>query len=253
MVESRAACGELLASQAFPRDVLATATRADVTLPLPGPRTLNSVPESIDIAASTAAMQTSRAPGGAMSDRCNHVSHAATQGAPAADGRHRAAQSSPGDPAGRVFDTRLVTSQLMQPIDANFMGVIHGGAVVKLIDEVAAACAYRFCRQRVVTASIDRLDFHRPVAIGSLLILKSTINHAGNTSVEVGVRVETENLSSGEMAHTNSAHLVLVAVDHFGKPTRVPRLTPETEEEKRRWKEAEARQAHRRSLREAAC
>lgn len=170
---------------------------------------------------------------------------AAAQDAPAVGHRD------PVEYPGRVGDTRLVTSQLMQPIDANFMGVIHGGAVVKLIDEAAAACAYRFCRQRVVTASIDRLDFHRPVAIGSLLILRSTINHAGTTSVEVGVHVESEDLSSGEVVHTNSAYLVLVALDGGGKPTQVPRLVAHSEEEKRRWSEAKARQDHRRILREA--
>jgi acyl-CoA hydrolase len=163
----------------------------------------------------------------------------------------RAIENPLAEDAGRVAETRLVMSQLMQPADANFMGVIHGGAVVKLIDEAAAACAFRFCRRRVVTVSIDRIDFHYPVAIGSLLTLKSTINHAGNASLEVGVHVETEDLSSGKVVHTNSAHLVFVALDSLGKPTRVPRLIAESEEEKRRWREAEARQSHRRKLREA--
>ena len=163
----------------------------------------------------------------------------------------RAVENPLAEDAGRVCETRLVMSQLMQPANANFMGVIHGGAVVKLIDEAAAACAFRFCRRRVVTVAIDRIDFHYPVAIGSLLTLKSTINHAGNTSLEVGVHVETEDLSNGKVAHTNSAHLVFVALDSLGKPARVPRLIAESEEEKRRWREAEARKTHRRRLREA--
>lgn len=174
----------------------------------------------------------------------------AAEGA-SASARPRAVDNPLSEDAARVADTRLVMSQLMQPADANFMGVIHGGAVVKLIDEAAAACAYRFCRRRVITVSIDRLDFHYPVAIGSLLTLKSTINHAGNTSTEVGVHVESEDLSNGQVCHTNTAHLVFVALDSLGKPARVPRLLAESEEEKRRWREAEARQAHRRNLREA--
>ena len=131
-------------------------------------------------------------------------------------------------------------------------GVIHGGAVMKLIDEAAAACAHRFCRQRVVTVAIDGMDFHYPVAIGSLLTLRAAINHVGKTSMEVGVRVETEDLGSGKTIHTNSAYLVFVALDDLGKPARVPRLILENEEERARWRAAEARQVHRRRLREDA-
>jgi acyl-CoA hydrolase len=145
--------------------------------------------------------------------------------------------------------TALAMSALMQPADANFMGVIHGGAVMKLIDEVAAACAYRFCRQRVVTVAIDGMDFHHPVAVGSLLTLRAAINHAGKTSMEVGVRVETEDLASGQTIHTNSAYLVFVALDGMGRPTRVPHLILENEEERARWRAAEDRQVHRRGLR----
>lgn len=154
--------------------------------------------------------------------------------------------------AKRAAETPLLMCALMQPADANFMGVIHGGAVMKLIDEAAAACAHRFCRQRVVTVAIDGMDFHYPVAIGSLLTLRAAINHVGKTSMEVGVRVETEDLGSGKTIHTNSACLVFVALDDLGKPARVPRLILENEEERARWRAAEARQVHRRRLREDA-
>lgn len=152
----------------------------------------------------------------------------------------------------RAAETPLSMSALMQPADANFMGVVHGGAVMKLIDEVAAACAYRFCRKRVVTVAIDGMDFHYPVAVGSLLKLRAAVNYAGRTSVEVGVRVETEDLATGRTTHTNSAYLVFVALDDLGKPTGVPRLVVESDEERQRWRAAEARQVHRRRLREDA-
>jgi uncharacterized protein (TIGR00369 family) len=152
----------------------------------------------------------------------------------------------------RSAETRTVLSQLMQPADANFMGVIHGGIMMKLIDEAAGTCAYRFARNRVVTAAIDRIDFHYPVHIGNLVTLKATVNHAGRTSMEVGVRVEAEDLDSGRVTHTNSAYLVLVALDEDGRPTPVPRLVPETDEERRRWAEAEARRDARQRLREPA-
>jgi uncharacterized protein (TIGR00369 family) len=152
----------------------------------------------------------------------------------------------------RPGDTRVVLSQLMQPADANYMGVIHGGIMMKLIDETAGACAYRFARTRVVTAAIDRIDFHYPVQIGNLVTLKATVNHAGRTSVEVGVRVEAEDLDTGVVTHTNSAYLVLVALDDAGNPTAVPALEPRSDEEKRRWTAAEARRAARQRLREPA-
>ncbi|HJW74245.1 MAG TPA: acyl-CoA thioesterase, partial [Thermoleophilia bacterium] len=150
----------------------------------------------------------------------------------------------------RPADTRVVLSQVMQPPDANFMGVIHGGVMLKLIDETAGACAHRFTRTRVVTAAIDRIDFHHPVQIGNLVTLQATINHVGRTSMEVGVRIEAEDLDTGTITHTNSAYLVFVALDDQGNPTPAPRLTPETAEDKRRWAAAEARRAARQRLRE---
>lgn len=145
----------------------------------------------------------------------------------------------------RVSETRVTLSQLMQPLDANFQGTIHGGIIMRLIDEAAGVAAYRFCRQRVVTAHIDSIDFHDPVHIGNVVTLKSSVNYAGRTSMEIGVRVEAEDLTTGELVHTNSAYLVFVALDAQGRPTEVPELVVETDEEQRRWNEALERRRRR--------
>jgi len=153
-----------------------------------------------------------------------------------------------GDPLPRGSETSLVLTHLMMPADANYMGRIHGGIIMKLIDEAAAACAYRFCRNHVATAAIDRIDFHHPVEIGNLVRLLANVNYAGHTSVEVGVRVESEDLQSGHVTHTNSAYVVLVAIDRDGRPTPVPPLTPATAEQ-REWLTA-AQQRRRKRLQE---
>lgn len=139
----------------------------------------------------------------------------------------------------------MVLTHLMQPAEANYMGVIHGGVVMKLIDEAAAACAYRFCRTHVTTAAIDRINFHHPVQVGDLLRLAAHVNYAGRTSMEVGVRVEAENLRSGAVTHTNSAHLVMVAVDEDSRPIPVPSFVPTTPEEQAWYAAAEERRRKR--------
>ena len=121
------------------------------------------------------------------------------------------------DPLPRGSETSLVLTHLMQPADANYLGNIHGGVIMKLIDEAAGACAFRFCRTNVVTAAIDRIDFHHPVQIGNLVRLLANVNYAGRTSVEVGVRVEAEDLTTGMVTHTNSAYLVFVAQSGTGR------------------------------------
>ncbi len=153
-------------------------------------------------------------------------------------------------PLPRGSETSLVLTHLMMPADSNYMGNIHGGIIMKLIDEAAAACAYRFCRSNVATAAIDRIDFHHPVQIGDLVRLRANVNYAGRTSMEVGVRVEAEDLRSGRVTHTNSAYVVFVAVNESGRPVPVPPLIPTTDEkrawrtaaEKRRMKRLEERQ-----------
>ncbi|MDG6996094.1 MAG: acyl-CoA thioesterase [Nitrososphaerota archaeon] len=135
----------------------------------------------------------------------------------------------------------LVTSYLMMPQDANPHGNVYGGTIMKYVDAAAAAVAERHCRTNTVTASIDRMDFFKPVYIGDLLTLKASVNYTGKTSLEIGVRIEAENLRSGEVAHTGSSYLTYVALDRDGKPTTVPEIVPETEVEKRRYKEAQER------------
>jgi len=148
-----------------------------------------------------------------------------------------------------VEETRITLAQVMMPKDVNFQGTIHGGVIMKLIDEAAAVAAYRLCRRRVVTAHIDQIDFHHPVQVGSLVKIMASVNYAGRTSMEIGVRVETEDLTTGDITHTNSAYLVFVALDANGRPAQVPKLIAETDEDRRRWSEAEARRARRNAAR----
>jgi acyl-CoA hydrolase len=155
-------------------------------------------------------------------------------------------------PLPRGSETSLVLTHLMQPADANFMGNIHGGTIMKLIDDAAGACAFRFCRTRVVTAAIDRIDFHYPVQIGNLVRFMANVNYAGSTSVEVGVRVEAEDLITGSVTHTNSAYLVFVALNDGGRPILVPRIVPQTDQQKAWYEQAEERRRKRLALREPA-
>jgi len=140
-----------------------------------------------------------------------------------------------------IGDSIVVTAQVMNPQDANPAGNVHGGVIMKLIDTAAGVVAIRHARSNVVTASIDRLDFHHPTRVGDLLTLRASLNFVGKTSMEVGVRVETENLISGERRHTGSAYLTYVALDRNGRPVPVSPLMLETEEEVRRNREAKAR------------
>lgn len=129
----------------------------------------------------------------------------------------------------------------MTPQDANLAGNVHGGVIMRLIDDAAYVVATRHCRCNTVTASIDRMDFHNPVYVGDLVSLKASLNLVGKTSMEIGVRVETENLKTGEISHGVSAYLTYVALDENGKPTSVPPLILETEDDKRRNTEAQVR------------
>jgi uncharacterized protein (TIGR00369 family) len=141
----------------------------------------------------------------------------------------------------RVQDSSVVMAQMMIPQDANPAGNVHGGVVVKLIDEAAGVVASRHARSNVVTASIDRMDFHTPVFVGDLLTVTAGLNLVGKTSMEIGVRVEAENLITGEVRHAATAYLTYVALDTQGRPRAVPPLILETDEEKRRSQEAARR------------
>lgn len=136
--------------------------------------------------------------------------------------------------AKKISDSSLVIVQHMTQQDANLAGNVHGGVVMKLIDNTAGLVALRHSQRYCVTASLDRLDFHKPVYIGDLLRLKACINYVGRTSMEVGVRVEAENVFTGEVRHTASAYLTFVTLDEKGKPTSVPPVIFESEEEKLR-------------------
>ena len=152
----------------------------------------------------------------------------------------------------KVSESCVQTAQVMLPPDANPAGNIHGGSIMKLIDTTAGIVATRHCRTNVVTASMDRLDFHEPVFIGELVTMSASVNYAGTTSLEVGVRVEAENLMTGKIRHTNSAYLTLVALDDNRKPTKVPALISQTAEEKRRFEEGKLRAQRRKELRQTA-
>lgn len=141
----------------------------------------------------------------------------------------------------RVKDSRVTVSQVMQPADANPAGNVHGGTIMKLIDNAAGVVAIRHSRCNAVTASVDRLDFHHPAFVGDLLILSASLNMTGRTSMEIGVRVEAENLMTGKRRHIASAYLTYVALDSDLKPRPIEQVVVETEEEKRRNREAIAR------------
>jgi uncharacterized protein (TIGR00369 family) len=133
-----------------------------------------------------------------------------------------------------VSASRITMAVQMNPEDANPVGNVHGGVIMKYVDTAGGGVAVRHARNIAVTASIDRLDFHHPVYVGDLLILKASLNHVGRSSMEVGVRVEAENLLTGEVRHTASAYLTYVAINKEGKPQPVPPLILETEEDNRR-------------------
>jgi uncharacterized protein (TIGR00369 family) len=144
-----------------------------------------------------------------------------------------------------VKETQIIVSQMMTPQDINPSGNVHGGVIMKLIDTAGGLVANRHTRSNVVTASIDRLDFHHPVFVGDLVTLKASLNFAGTTSMEVGVHVEAENVFTGEVRHTASAYLTFVSLDEKGKPKQIPPLILETEPEKRRNREAQIRREDR--------
>ncbi len=127
------------------------------------------------------------------------------------------------------------------PSDANPSGNVYGGSILKYMDEVAGIVALRHSRMNVVTASMERMDFSNPVHIGDLLILKASVNYVGQTSMEVGVRIESEDLRTGNVEHIGSSYLTFVALDEEGKPTVISGITPRTNDEKRRYKDGAAR------------
>ena len=141
--------------------------------------------------------------------------------------------------------SQISIAQLMQPEHANNLGNVHGGWIMKLVDEAGALACMRHAQRRVVTVAIDQMVFRQPIRIGNLVILNAEVTYAGRTSMEAEVQVTAENPVSGERTHTNTAYLVYVAMDDDGQPVLVPPLFAETEEEKQRVQKAEQRQKHR--------
>jgi uncharacterized protein (TIGR00369 family) len=141
----------------------------------------------------------------------------------------------------RTSETSVIMVQPMSPQDANQAGNVQGGVIMKMIDQAGAIVAQRHTRTNIVTASVDRIDFLHPVYVGDVLSLKASLNLVGRTSMEVGVRVESENPLTGEIRHTASAFLTYVALDKSRKPMEVPPLIIETDDEKRRNEHARAR------------
>ena len=149
-----------------------------------------------------------------------------------------------------VADSRSVLVHWMGPTDANSAGFVHGGVVMKLVDEVAGLAAVRHARRRVVTAGADRMTFMQAIHIGEVVTLSASVNAAWNTSMEVGIRVEAESPRTGVVRHTNTAYLTMVAVDDDGQPMPVPALEAGTADEVRRESEAQLRRSNRLTERE---
>lgn len=148
-------------------------------------------------------------------------------------------------PVKTVKESQHETSELMMPQDANNLGHVFGGVILSMMDKCAAIAAFRHSRMNVVTVSIDRVDFREPIHVGDLVLMKASVNYAGRSSMEVGVRIEAEELLTGSRRHTNSCYLTFVAVDRNGRPIEVPELRPETPDEVRRYEAALQRRQRR--------
>jgi acyl-CoA hydrolase len=133
----------------------------------------------------------------------------------------------------------------MMPQHSNNLDHVFGGVILAMMDTASAVSAIRHARSNCVTVSVDRVDFREPIHLGELVIMKCSVNFVGRTSMEVGVRVEAENLQTGVRRHTNSCYLTFVAIDRNGRPIEVPGLIPETPDEMRRFEAAKARRQRR--------
>jgi len=141
--------------------------------------------------------------------------------------------------------SKITIAQLMQPEHANNLGNVHGGWIMKLVDEAGALACMRHCQRRVVTVFIDHMEFHQPIRIGDLVTLTAEVTFAGHTSMEAEITVTAEDPTTGKQVHTNTAYVVYVALDDDRQPTQVPPLLAETSREKSKLEEARQRQAER--------
>jgi acyl-CoA hydrolase len=145
-----------------------------------------------------------------------------------------------------VKESQVEKIELIQPNDTNILGNLLGGRLMHFIDIAAALASARHCNNVAVTASVDNLQFHHPIHLGDIVLLKASVNRAFNTSMEIGVRVEVEDIKTGQITHSNSAYLTFVSIDSkTGKPVKVPQIIPDTEEEKRRYEQALTRREQR--------
>ena len=147
-----------------------------------------------------------------------------------------------------AHSTELSMTVLMTPDKANFSGNVHGGALLKYLDEVAYACASRYAGHYVVTMSVDQVNFKQPIQVGELVTFLASVNYTGTSSMEIGIKVITEDIRAKTVRHTNSCFFTMVAVDDQGKPTPVPPLEPQTYDQKRRFFQAQQRRQIRREL-----
>lgn len=136
---------------------------------------------------------------------------------------------------------QLTMTVLMTPDMANFSGNVHGGTILKLLDQVAYACASRYARSYVVTLSVDQVMFRQPIHVGELVTFMASVNHTGTSSMEIGIKVVTENIRNQVVRHANSCFFTIVAVGDDGKPVPVPKLQPDTPDEHRRHAAAQVR------------
>lgn len=161
----------------------------------------------------------------------------------------RVADASPDSaskPRGKTVDeSRVVMASTMQPTDANVWGNVHGGTIMRLVDEAGGAVAIRHSRSRCVTVAMDTMVFKEPVYIGDLLTIRACLTYTGRTSMEVETQIEAEDLQTGQVRSAGASHLVYVAIDSQGRPTPVPPLILQTEDERQRWRAAEERRAFR--------
>ncbi len=134
-----------------------------------------------------------------------------------------------------IQNKSLTMSILVTPNMANFNGNAHGGQILKLLDEVAYACASRYCGEYVVTLSVDKVFFKQPIPVGSLVTFLANVNYTGNTSMEVGIKVITEDIRKQTVTHTNTCYFTMVAVDEEGRPVKVPKLELQSDDDKRRY------------------
>jgi acyl-CoA hydrolase len=147
----------------------------------------------------------------------------------------------PDDQHGTEPPVSLSMTVLMTPDMSNFSGSVHGGALLRLLDQVAYACASRYASSYVVTLSVDRVLFREPIRVGELVTFSASVNYTGRTSMEVGIRVDAQDIRTGASRHANSCYFTMVAVDDYGKPHAIAPLQPTTDVARRRYDEAKRR------------